>query len=48
MTGYKVADYLEQNGRATRRHELGPPALWDALASHYRGVSTQNSRPPKQ
>jgi hypothetical protein len=31
---YRLADYLEQTGRATRRTILAPSALWDALLEH--------------
>jgi TPR repeat protein len=31
---YRLADYLEQTGRATRRTILAPSALWDALPEH--------------
>ena len=34
IIGYRVADYLDQYGRRTRQHEIGPAALWDALAAH--------------
>jgi hypothetical protein len=33
VTGYQVADYLDQHGRRTRADHLGPASLWDALAS---------------
>ena len=33
IVGYRAADYLEQHGRRTRRGELGPASLWDALAT---------------
>jgi tetratricopeptide (TPR) repeat protein len=31
---YRLADYLEQTGRARRRTVLAPAALWDALVEH--------------
>ena len=34
VAGYQVADYLDQYGRRTRRDQLGPPSLWDALTAH--------------
>jgi hypothetical protein len=34
LAGYQIADYLDQHGRRIRRDQLGPPALWDALAAH--------------
>jgi uncharacterized protein YidB (DUF937 family) len=33
VAGYRVADYLDQYGRRTRQDQLGPPSLWDALAT---------------
>ena len=32
--GYRPADYLDQHGRGTRRHETGTAELWDALTAH--------------
>ena len=34
VVGYRVADYLDQYGRHTRRDQLGPASLWDALTAH--------------
>ena len=34
IVGYQVADYLDQYGRDTRQDRLGPPSLWNALATH--------------
>ena len=34
VTGYQVADYLDQYGRRTREDQLGPVSLWDAFAAH--------------
>jgi hypothetical protein len=31
---YRLADYLEQTGRAMRQTVLAPPALWDAFVEH--------------
>ncbi|RKT20053.1 tetratricopeptide repeat protein [Streptomyces sp. 1114.5] len=31
---YRLADYLEQHGRTTRRTAQAPAALWDALTAH--------------
>jgi hypothetical protein len=31
---YRLADYLDQHGRAARRLTPSPPALWDALVDH--------------
>jgi uncharacterized protein YidB (DUF937 family) len=31
---YQLADYLDQHGRRTRRGQLGPASIWDALATH--------------
>ena len=39
VAGYQVADYLDQHGRRTRRDQLGPPSLWDALTSHAANAS---------
>ena len=33
VVGYQVADYHDQHGRRTRRDQLGPASLWDALTS---------------
>ncbi len=33
ITGYTVADYLDQQGRAKRAAQLGPASLWDALTA---------------
>jgi hypothetical protein len=32
VAGYRIADYLDQLGRQTRRDKLGPTSLWDALS----------------
>ena len=32
IVGYRPADYLDQHGRRTRQHKIGPAELWDALA----------------
>lgn len=32
VIGYPAADYLDQHGRHVRHDQLGPSALWDALA----------------
>jgi hypothetical protein len=32
--GYRIARYLDQHGRRTRRDMLGPASLWDALTAH--------------
>ena len=37
--GYQVAGYLDQHGRRTRRDELGPASLWDALTARATGSS---------
>ena len=34
VAGYQVADYLDQHGRRTRKDQLGPSSLWDALVAH--------------
>jgi len=34
IVGYQVSDYLDQHGRLTRREQLGPPSLWDALTTY--------------
>ena len=39
IAGYQVADYLHQHGRRNRADQLGPPALWDALAAHTSSAS---------
>ena len=38
VVGYQVADYLDQHGRLTRKEQLGPPSLWDALTTHTTSV----------
>jgi hypothetical protein len=37
--GYQVAGYLDQHGRRTRRDQLGPASLWDALTARATGSS---------
>ena len=37
--GYQVAGYLDQYGRRTRRDQLGPASLWDALTARATGSS---------
>ena len=39
ITGYQVADYLDQHGRRTRQDQLGPASLWDSLGTHAATVS---------
>jgi uncharacterized protein YidB (DUF937 family) len=34
VAGYRVADWLDQHGRRSRRKEPGPASLWDALTTH--------------
>jgi hypothetical protein len=34
VAGYRIASYLDQHGRRTRRDRLGPASLWDALTAH--------------
>lgn len=34
VEGYRLADYLDQQGRRIRQTSLGPPSLWEALAAH--------------
>ena len=36
--GYRVAGYLNQHGRRTRRDQVGPASLWDALTARAAGV----------
>jgi hypothetical protein len=36
---YRIAGYLDQHGRRTRRDQLGPASLWDALAAQATGSS---------
>jgi len=36
---YRIAGYLDQHGRRTRRDQLGPASLWDALAARATGSS---------
>jgi len=33
LAGYRIAEYLDQHGRRTRRDRLGPASLWDALTA---------------
>jgi len=42
VNGYQVADYLVQHAYRTRRDQLGPTSLWDALAAHTTSVSDLN------
>ncbi len=42
VRGYRPADYLEQHGRRTRRHQIGPAELWEALADHITNVADLN------
>jgi hypothetical protein len=35
--GYRLAGYLDQHGRRTRRDQLGPASLWDALTARATG-----------
>ena len=46
---YLVADYLDQHGRRTRRDQLGPPSLWNALTAPARAASdlTRLGRRPR-
>ncbi|MEV0095133.1 transcriptional regulator [Streptomyces sp. NPDC050738] len=37
---YRLADYLEQHGRNTRRTQPVPASLWEAALHHSAGVST--------
>ena len=39
ITGYRLADYLEELGRRTRQEQIGPPELWDALIAHISGTA---------
>ena len=39
VAGDQIADYLDQHGRRTRQDQLGPAALWDALAVHVASAS---------
>ena len=34
VPAYRLADYLEQNGRLTRRAVIPPPAFWEAASRH--------------
>jgi hypothetical protein len=34
VDGYRLADYLDQQGRRDREAALGPASLWDALTAH--------------
>jgi len=36
--GYLLAGYLEQHGHRTRRDQVGPASLWDALAARAAGT----------
>ena len=36
---YRIAGYLDQHGRRTRRDQRGPASLWDALAAQATGSS---------
>jgi hypothetical protein len=42
IIGYRPADYLDQHGRHTRRHQIGPPDLRDALAAHTASTTDLN------
>jgi hypothetical protein len=37
--GYRITAYLDQHGHRTRREQLGPASLWDALTAHTAGAS---------
>jgi hypothetical protein len=39
IAGYRVADYLDQLGRRTRKAELGPGSLWNAFAARTASVA---------
>ncbi|MGH3288736.1 MAG: hypothetical protein ACRDPD_29340, partial [Streptosporangiaceae bacterium] len=39
VTGYLVADYLDQHARHTRQDQLGPTSLWDALSDHAASIN---------
>ena len=39
VAGYRPADWLEQHGQRTRKDEVGPASLWDALTIHDANVS---------
>ena len=41
VAGYKVADYLDQHGRRSRKDQLGPASLWNALIAHAATVRDQ-------
>jgi hypothetical protein len=34
VNGYRLADYLDQQGRGVREAALGPASLWEALTAH--------------
>ncbi len=34
IAGFRLTDYLDQQGRRTRQVSLGPASLWEALAEH--------------
>ena len=38
VTGYQIADYLDQHGRRTRQDQLGPASMWDALTAYAASV----------
>jgi len=38
LAGYRIAGYLDQHGRRTRRDRLGPASLWDALTAGTAGT----------
>ncbi|HWM99437.1 MAG TPA: hypothetical protein VNO54_20535, partial [Streptosporangiaceae bacterium] len=38
LAGYRIAGYLDQHGRRTRRDRLGPASLWDALTARTAGA----------
>jgi uncharacterized protein YidB (DUF937 family) len=38
LVGYRIAGYLDQYGRRTRRDRLCPTSLWDALTARTAGV----------
>jgi hypothetical protein len=39
VAGYRPADWLEQYGQRTRKDEVGPASLWDALTIHAASAS---------
>src|SRR4029077_14984920 len=38
LAGYRIAAYLDKQGRRTRRDRLGPASLWDALTAGTAGT----------